>query len=460
MALETDSAWVVILAVSFVTLVAVGILRRVIGRPGGVASGVLLALPLVLPLVAAVVYQQAVLPEIAVLQPAGEALSPRSENLLHLLLVANDHGKGFTPYALAGSAGPWVVMFGVLFSSFMLLRRVAGQIVLRRLVNRSVAPEDGLGVDLQALVRRLSARAGLRFEPEVLLLPPGSLGAFATGGRPPKVLLCRELVETLDPNELEAIVAHEVGHLRSKDVQLVATAGFLRDVVAWNPFAHIAYRKLARNREFEADRSAAELTGDPLSVASGLVKMCELMRGGHRRKAALAFLRPGARVRGRVSALLALSDGGGAALRSQGVTPYAVAALMAAVLGLQVGAQLTKGEGALAIMFGSPTADVERWTGVGALDTKRGQATKQGKIVSGNGRERVHSQPQALKPFSDPVSLRRSQLAQWKRQMRLAARNRGLDPLLFSRSGDDYEAVPLIPEAAGGVGLYRIRQLQ
>ena len=461
LALETDSAWVVILAVSFVTLVAVGLLRRLIGRPGGFACGVLLALPLVLPLVAAAAFQQAVLPEIAVLQPAGEALSPRSDNLLHLLLVANDQGRGFTPYALAGSAGPWVVLFGVLFSSVMLLRRIAGQLVLRRLVGRSSAPDEDAPVDVVALTRRLATRAGLKSAPQVLLLPPGSLGAFATGGRPPKILLCRELLNSLDPAELEAVIAHEIGHVRSRDVQLVATAGFLRDLVAWNPFAHLAYRKLVRNREFEADRQAAELTRDPLSVASGLVKMCELMKkGGFRRRAALAFLRPGARIRRRVSALLELSDGGAAALRPYGVTPYAVAALLAVVLGLQAGARLTSSEGALAIMFGSPTTDLERWTGVGALDTVRGQATKQGKVVSGNGRPGAHADPVARTAFSQPVSLRKPQFSQWKEHMRRAAKRRGVDPLLFSRTGDDYEAVPLLSEATGGLGLYRIRQLQ
>ncbi|MDQ4145930.1 MAG: M56 family metallopeptidase [Actinomycetota bacterium] len=460
LALETDSAWVVILAVSLVTLVIVGILRRMIGRPGGFASGALLALPLVLPLVAAFAYQQAVLPEIAVLQPAGSALSPKSENLLHLLLVADDSGKGFTPYALAGSAGPWVVLFGAMFSSFMLLRRFAGQLLLRRLVSRSTAPQPGESPDVTVITERLSKQVGLRSLPEVLFLPAGSLGAFATGGRRPKILLSRELVKSLDEAELEAVIAHEVAHVRSRDVQLVAAAGFLRDVVAWNPFAHIAYRKLTRNREFEADRRAAELTRDPLAVASGLVKMCELMKQRRfGRRHALAFLRPGARIRGRVSALLDLSDGGAPALRSYPGTPYAIAVLLAVVLGLQVAARLTSNEGALAIMFGSPASAAERWTGVGAVDTPRGQATKQGKIVSGNGRG-AHSRPDARTPFSRPVSIRKPQFSQWKRQMRLAAERRGVNPLLFSRSTDDYEAVPLLPDATGGVGLYRIRQLQ
>ena len=66
--LETDSTWVVILVVSFVTLVLTLLLRRIIGRPGGLASSVLLAIPLLLPLVAAVIFQGSLLPEFAVLR--------------------------------------------------------------------------------------------------------------------------------------------------------------------------------------------------------------------------------------------------------------------------------------------------------------------------------------------------------------------------------------------------------
>ena len=151
-------------------------------------------------------------------------------------------------------------------------------------------------------------------------------------------MISEDLVESLEAEELQAVLAHEIAHVKARDVQVVATAGFLRDVVAWNPFAHIAYRSLAHDRELEADRRAAELTGDPLAVASGLVKMCELMkRGSFRSRAALAFFRPGGAIRRRVSALLRLSESGAAALRPANHLPYIFAGLMAVVLSLQIG---------------------------------------------------------------------------------------------------------------------------
>ena len=92
LAIEGDSAWIVILAVSSVTLAAVLLLRRLIKRPGGLASGLLLSLPLVLPLIAALSFDQAVLPVVAVLSPVDSSLLQRSHELLHFLLLS-DQGR-------------------------------------------------------------------------------------------------------------------------------------------------------------------------------------------------------------------------------------------------------------------------------------------------------------------------------------------------------------------------------
>lgn len=463
LALETDSAWVVILSVSLVTLVLVAFFRRVISRPGGLAAGVLLSLPLALPLVAAFAYQHAVLPEISVLQPASSALS-RGSGILHLLLVADDRGRDSTLYALSGSAGPWMLLFGVLVSSFMLARRFAGKLVVHRLIRRS-RPLDGKGhaAVLEASAD-LASRAGLKTTPDLLLLPAGSFGAFVTGGRP-KILLSADLIESLESDELEAVIAHEIAHIKARDVEVVATAGFLRDVVAWNPFAHLAYRSLTRNRELEADRRAAELTGDPLAVASGLVKMCELMkRGSFRSRAALAFFRPGGKLRRRVSALLRMSESGAAVVSSPNYLPYLFAGLLAVVLSLQVGARLAGGEGssAWAIMFGSPeVTETQRWTGYGS-SLPRGE---QGDLrTRGNEAARTHGpgakRPEARTPFSNAlISLRTPQVSKWRMQMLEEARKRGTSSpsVLADPRSRDYEAVPVTE--SGSIGLYRIREL-
>lgn len=456
LALETDSAWVVILAVSLFTLPLVLLLRRLISRPGGFASGLLLILPLVLPLVAAFVYQHAVLPEIAVLKPAGAALSEGSDGLLHLLLVGHGEGRVFTPYALTGSAGRYLLLFGLTVSSLMLLRRAAGKLMLMRLVRRCERPDPDVHDVVLRQVARLSRRAGLKNPPELLLLPPGMIGAFAAGGGGGRILMSEALIADLEEDETEAILAHEIAHLKSKDVQMVALAGTLRDVVAWNPIAHIAYRRFASHREYEADRRAAALVGSPLSVASGLLKMCDLIRAtGRRGQGALAFLRPGRRVKRRVTALLALADGRTSSV-SAGALPYVAAAFLVAVLGLQVGARIAENQGALAIMWGGPDAADTRTWGSTYSAPPSGELKSAGKKTKTDGLRKGS----ASSPEGTSLSFRSSDLDPLLAELsRIARHTEQSAPFGVSQVPTNWQAVPLVSEA-NSIGLYRINQLR
>ena len=124
-AVETDSAWVVILAVSVVLLPVTFFLRRLINRPGGLGSAALMGLPLILPLIAAALYQGGVLPEIGVLTPLPAAVLDRSTSALPHVLMLSDGRPGVgIPYVLDGSTGQLLLLIGVTASSLMLLRRV------------------------------------------------------------------------------------------------------------------------------------------------------------------------------------------------------------------------------------------------------------------------------------------------------------------------------------------------
>lgn len=457
LALETDSAWVVIIAVSFVTLIAVWVLHRLIGRPGGLASGILLTLPLVVPVVAGFLYEHAALPEISILEPAGRALLDEPRSALHLLLVGDGQGKDFVLYALRGSAGPYVLVIGGFFTSFMLMRRLVGSMLLRRLVRQSTPPDPVEHCALIAAAARISECHGLKQIPEILLLPEGKLGAFTIGGRHAKVLVARDLVQTLDSSEIEALLAHELAHIRARDIPVVAFAGLLRDLVAWNPLAHIAYRRLAVNRELEADRRAAEITRNPLAVASGLVKMCELMRRPvfPARSPAVAFLRPRARIKRRVSALIALADGGEVSVSRPAATLYGAAALLAMLVGLHVGAEITRGEGSgFAVVIGS-SGDATRWVDPVA-QRNRAQALPNGKQESA-----AREHPDARTPYSQLLSVRKRQLELWRKHVMRVARRRGIpSAAVFRATSTDLEAVPLLSEPEGGIGIYRLRELR
>ena len=381
LALETDSSWVVILVVSLVTLPAALLLRRLITKPGGLVSGIFLSLPLALPLVAAISFQNAVFPEISFLRPVGPSVFGRPGALLHVLLVQSRERGPVTPYALVGSAGPWLLLIGLGVSTFMLLRRAVGAVLVHRLVVRCGPLEDE---SILRTVARLSLDAPLASPPEVLVLPDGMSGAFAVGGRKGRILVSADLVTKLDPDELEGILAHEIAHLHARDVHVVFTAGLLRDMVAWNPIAHIAYRKLLTDRELEADRRAAAITGRPLSVASGLLKVCEISRHAPRfkQRMALGFLKPGGRVSRRVTSLIKISDSRAAlSVGSVGRLPYVAAACLVAILGLQAGSRVASlGDGAFGLMWGdSDSADAATWRPNQAADLPRKGFVEQNK---------------------------------------------------------------------------------
>jgi Zn-dependent protease with chaperone function len=467
--LETDSAWVVILAVSLVTLPLTLLLRRLINRPGGISSSFLMVLPLALPIVAAMIYQHGVLPEVAVLRPVGPAfLEHPSTTGLFKLLVSPD--GVVMPYTLTGSTGPWLFLIGISVSGFMLLRRFVGFLSMQRLLARCADSADAKAL---TLVQALSEAADLRRIPRLLVLPPGVSGAFAVGSRVPKILISADLIAQLSNDELEAILAHEISHIASRDIQVVLVAGLLRDMVAWNPLAHVAFRRLGSDREFEADRRAASLTGKPLAVASSLVRVCELRQQNKTlgRRAVLAFGGRGPLTR-RVSRLLALSDSPAPAI-GVGSLPYVMAALLAAVLGLQAGARIAEQSGgAWAIVLGAPSAEgVRIWSEPESVrrsfDPSRGGRSGHVKkrSVTKPG-DKAHSRD--IAPDGTPFPYLLEGMAVREQDFRRfikvingsAQRGSALSQTaLSSEIMQSWRAVPILaPQGLGSLGLYRIEE--
>jgi heat shock protein HtpX len=460
LALETDSAWVIILVSSAVVLAATIVAARVIGRPGGLASGLLLALPLALPLVAALAFAQAALPEAAVLRPAGDVLLDRTGGLFDLLVVENQQNHTLTPYAVSRSAGSWLLIIGVLASSFMLLRRLIGAVVIRSLLRRCTPPSEQ--VDVEGVIRGLCINLQLRRVPELLVLPPAIGGAFVVGLRRPRILLAGELLRSLDRDEIEGVLAHELAHLRARDVELVLAAGLLRDLVAWNPFAHLAYGRLRRNRELEADRAAVAATGKPLAVASGLLKVAETMLRTARRQRSTALAFSGTRrlVTIRVSQLLAVADGR-AQVRPARHLPFLAAACVTAAIGLHVAAQIAQREApALAFVWGTTASEPESlWA------PKRYRSNHQpkvgrhsvapGKRVGQGDLKRRPRYPQ----LAGDVSVQPRHLDEWVAAMDEWTHELGVSPVTLRwEARRSWEAVPLVtPVGDGPLGIYEVK---
>jgi len=153
---------------------------------------------------------------------------------------------------------------------------------------------------LHAMVARLAQRARLPM-PRVYLVEDASPNAFATGRNPENAAVAATtgLLERLTPEEVEAVMAHELGHVRNRDtlvMTMVATiAGAISMIANFgmffgssenrNPLATIAavfmapfaamivQMAISRTREFGADKAGAEISGNPRALASALAKI-------------------------------------------------------------------------------------------------------------------------------------------------------------------------------------------
>jgi heat shock protein HtpX len=182
---------------------------------------------------------------------------------------------------------------------------------------------------LVGMVHRLADRAGLP-PPRVYLVESPHPNAFATGRDPEHsaVAATTGLLAILTKEEVAAVMAHELGHVRNRDtlvmtmtatiagaISMLANFGyFFRGGERSNPLAMIAALILApfaamlvqlaisRTREYGADRAGAEICGDPRALASALAKLHE---GAARTPSPVAMRNPAA------ASLYIVPSGGG-----------------------------------------------------------------------------------------------------------------------------------------------------
>lgn len=211
--------------------------------------------------------------------------------------------------AVLASAGVDVVVLVVIAAVLLGVQyfysdRIALMSVGGRIVSEREAPE------LHAMIERLAAMADLP-KPRVAVVRHNVPNAFATGRGPGSSLVAvtTGLLERLDPPELEGVLAHELAHIRNRDVLVMTMASFfavvaqflvrsmwwggvgyggrrresnlalvyLASILVWL-LSFLLIRALSRYREYVADRGAALITGAPSQLASALSKISNTMQ--------------------------------------------------------------------------------------------------------------------------------------------------------------------------------------
>jgi heat shock protein HtpX len=99
--------------------------------------------------------------------------------------------------------------------------------------------------------------------------------SFACHTDRPVVVMSERLLLLLKQDELEAVMAHELAHIRNSDTSLKAVVTAYKTVLPIDPVARLVEAAFHREREMAADETAAKITKKPLSLAQALLKIYE-----------------------------------------------------------------------------------------------------------------------------------------------------------------------------------------
>ena len=206
-------------------------------------------------------------------------------------------------YALGGGSGAAMALaFAVIFNfaMFYFSDKVALAAARAKPIEEHEMPE------VYSMVRNLAQRENMPM-PRVYFIESMQPNAFATGRNPKNaaVAVTRGILQMMNQAELEGVLAHELAHVRNRDIliaTIAATIGaalsFLARMWFWGGMgrrrddnnglsliiglaamilaplaAAVIQMAISRSREYQADRSGAETTGSPMALASALAKL-------------------------------------------------------------------------------------------------------------------------------------------------------------------------------------------
>jgi heat shock protein HtpX len=215
-----------------------------------------------------------------------------------LLVFAGEHFGGRNGMVLAFLIAAGMNFFSYFFSDKLALKMYRAQPVTREELPRAYA-----------VVERMTQRIGLPM-PKIYVIPTESPNAFATGRNPAhaSVAVTHGILNLLTDDELEGVLAHELGHVKNRDILTSSVAATLAGAITllarmgyWGAMfggygggdrdrrggglgalfmlilapiaATLIQLAVSRSREYEADATGAHITGNPYALASALEKL-------------------------------------------------------------------------------------------------------------------------------------------------------------------------------------------
>lgn len=208
--------------------------------------------------------------------------------------------------ALGGKQGMFIALIfaaGMNFFSYWYSDKLVLKMYRAQEVDASSAPE------FYAMIQELASRASLPM-PKVYIIPENQPNAFATGRNPEHAAVAATsgILQALSARELRGVMAHELAHVKHRDILISTISATMAGAISAlanflllfggrdsngnsNPMAGIAMAVLApiaagliqmaisRTREYAADRGGAEISQDPLALASALQKIENYVKG-------------------------------------------------------------------------------------------------------------------------------------------------------------------------------------
>ena len=190
------------------------------------------------------------------------------------------------------------LFFALIFNGFIYF--FSGNLAIKS--TRAQPIKEGQFIEVTQIISQLTQKEKMPM-PELYIINSDQPNAFATGRNPKnaKVAVTTGILNLLNKDELEGVLAHELSHIKNRDIlvssiaaMLAAAVSFMSRMAFWGggsrnrnthpaiiilafiaaPIASLIIRMaISRTREFGADKTGAEISGNPLALASALEKI-------------------------------------------------------------------------------------------------------------------------------------------------------------------------------------------